>query len=140
MTWIPGGTFRTGSADFYPEERPVHRVTVDGFWMDRHPVTVKEFERFVTATGYVTVAERPLAPADYPDADPDLLVPGSLVFQPTQGPVDLSDYRNWWAYVPGAYWRRPQGPITGGPPTRRKPRHRRRRHGSPDATRGPGRR
>ncbi|MGD0937748.1 MAG: SUMF1/EgtB/PvdO family nonheme iron enzyme, partial [Streptosporangiaceae bacterium] len=115
MTWIPGGTFRMGSADFYPEERPVHRVTVDGFWMDRHPVTVKEFERFVTATGYVTVAERPLAPADYPDADPDLLVPGSLVFQPTQGPVDLSDYRNWWAYVPGAYWRRPQGPITGGP-------------------------
>ena len=114
MTWIPGGTFRMGSADFYPEERPVHRVTVDGFWMDRHPVTVKEFERFVTATGYVTVAERPLVRADYPDADPDLLVPGSLVFQPTQGPVDLSDYRNWWAYVPGACWGRPQGPGTGG--------------------------
>ncbi len=115
MAWIPGGTFRMGSADFYPEERPVHRVTVDGFWMDRHPVTAKEFDRFVAATGYVTVAERPLVPADYPDADPALLVPGSLVFQPTRGPVDLSDYRNWWAYVPGACWRRPQGPAAGGP-------------------------
>ncbi|MGO9143841.1 MAG: SUMF1/EgtB/PvdO family nonheme iron enzyme, partial [Streptosporangiaceae bacterium] len=65
MAWIPGGTFRMGSADFYPEERPVHRVTVDGFWMDRHPVTVTEFRRFVSETGYVTVAERPLAAADY---------------------------------------------------------------------------
>ena len=110
MAWIPGGTFLMGSADFYPEERPVHRVTVDGFWMDRHPVTVAEFRRFVMATGYVTVAERPLAAADYPDADPDLLVPGSLVFQRTPGPVDLRDYRNWWAYVPGACWRRPAGP------------------------------
>ncbi len=110
MKWIPGGTFGMGSADFYPEEDPVHRVTVDGFWMDRHPVTVAEFRRFVTATGYVTVAERPLQAADYPDADPDLLVPGSLVFQPTTGPVDLRDYRNWWAYVPGACWRRPEGP------------------------------
>jgi formylglycine-generating enzyme required for sulfatase activity len=71
MTWIPGGTFLMGSADFYPEERPVHQVTVDGFWMDRDPVTVTEFRRFVTATGYLTVAERPLAAADYPDADPD---------------------------------------------------------------------
>ena len=86
MTWIPGGTFGMGSADFYPEERPVHRVTVDGFWMDRHPVTVNEFRRFVTATGYVTVAERPLTAADYPDADPDLLVPGSLVFQRLRAP------------------------------------------------------
>jgi sulfatase modifying factor 1 len=102
MAWVPGGTFRMGSADFYPEERPVHRVTVDGFRMDRHPVTVAEFQRFATETGYVTVAERPLIAADYPDADPGLLVPGSLVFQPTQGPVDLRDYRNWWAYVPGA--------------------------------------
>jgi formylglycine-generating enzyme len=110
MAWIPGGTFLMGSADFYPEERPVHRVTVDGFWIDRHPVTVAEFRRFVAATGYVTVAERPLVAADYPEADPALLVPGSLVFQRTQGPVDLRDYRNWWAYVPGASWRRPQGP------------------------------
>jgi formylglycine-generating enzyme len=110
MAWIPGGTFRMGSADFYPEERPVHRVAVDGFWMDRRPVTVADFRRFVTATGYVTVAERPLAAADYPEADPELLVPGSLVFQRSSGPVDLRDYRNWWDYVPGASWRRPLGP------------------------------
>ena len=113
MTWISGGTFRMGSADFYPEERPVHHVSVDGFWMDTRPVTVTEFRRFVKATGYVTVAQRPLDPADYPDADPALLVPGSLVFQRTAGPVDLRDYRNWWAYVPGADWRHPGGPDTG---------------------------
>jgi len=110
MAWIPGGTFRMGSADFYPEARPVHRVTVDGFWMDRHPVTVTEFRRFVSETGYVTVAERPLAAADYPEADPALLIPGSLVFHRTPGPVDLRDYHNWWAYVPGACWHRPEGP------------------------------
>jgi sulfatase modifying factor 1 len=110
MAWIPGGTFLMGSAGFYPEERPVHRVTVDGFWMDTGPVTVGEFRRFVTATGYLTVAEQPLAAADYPEADPDLLVPGSLVFRRTPGPVDLRDYRNWWEYVPGACWRRPGGP------------------------------
>ena len=113
MTWIPGGTFAMGSADFYPEERPVHPVTVDGFWMDEHPVTVGEFQRFVAATGYQTVAQRPLDPADYPDADPALLVPGSLVVQPTTGPVDLRDYTNWWAYVPGADWRHPSGPGSG---------------------------
>ena len=110
MSWVPGGTFLMGSADFYPEERPVHRVSVDGFWMDTRPVTVAEFRRFAKATGYVTVAERPLDPRDYPDADPDLLVPGSLVFRRTPGPVDLRDYTNWWAYVPGASWRRPDGP------------------------------
>jgi formylglycine-generating enzyme required for sulfatase activity len=110
MVWVPGGTFFMGDDRFYPEERPVHRVTVDGFWMDEHPVTNAEFRRFVKATGYVTVAERPLDPAAYPDADPALLVPGSLVFQPASGPVDLSDYRNWWAYVPGACWTRPEGP------------------------------
>jgi sulfatase modifying factor 1 len=110
MTWISGGTFRMGSADFYPEERPVHAVAVDGFWMDEHPVTVEEFSRFAKATGYQTVAQRPLDPADYPDADPALLVPGSLVFQRSAGPVDLRDYRNWWAYVPGAQWRHPDGP------------------------------
>lgn len=110
MIWIPGGTFRMGSADFYPEERPVHRVTVDGFLIDEHPVTVEEFRRFVKSTGYVTVAERPLDPAEYPDADPALLVPGSLVFHRTPGPVDLRDYRNWWAYVPGASWQHPNGP------------------------------
>jgi formylglycine-generating enzyme required for sulfatase activity len=99
-----------GSEDFYPEERPVQRVAVDGFWMDEHPVTVAEFRRFVRATGYVTWAERPPDPADYPDADPRLLVPGSLVFHMTAGPVDLADYRNWWSWVPGAQWRHPEGP------------------------------
>ncbi len=113
MTWIPGGTFRMGSADFYPEERPVHMVSVDGFWMDEHPVTVEEYRRFVKATGYVTLAESPPLAADYPDADPGLLVPGSLVFRRTSGPVDLRDYRNWWAYVPGADWRHPAGPGSG---------------------------
>jgi formylglycine-generating enzyme required for sulfatase activity len=99
-----------GSEDFYPEERPSRRVFVDGFWMDPDPVTAAEFRRFVRETKYVTVAERPLDPADYPDADPELLVPGSAVFQPTSGPVDLDDNRRWWAYVPGASWKRPAGP------------------------------
>ena len=110
MTWIPGGTFSMGSEDFYPEEGPVRRVEVDGFWMDRHPVTVAEFRRFVRATGYVSVAERPLDAAMYPDADSQLLVPGALVFRKTPGPVNLDDYRNWWRYVPGADWRHPEGP------------------------------
>jgi formylglycine-generating enzyme len=112
MTWIDGGEFMMGSEDFYPEERPVHRVAVDGFWIDPRPVTVAEFRRFVKATGYVTVAERPLDPAQYPDADPALLVPGSLVFRPARAPVDLDDYRNWWEYVPGTTWQRPEGPAT----------------------------
>jgi formylglycine-generating enzyme len=110
MSWVPGGAFAMGAEDFYPEEGPIHRVTVDGFWMDEHPVTVVEFRRFVKATGYVTVAERPLDPAQYPDAQPDLLAPGSLVFRQPGGPVDLGDYRNWWAYVVGACWHRPDGP------------------------------
>jgi formylglycine-generating enzyme required for sulfatase activity len=110
MSWIPGGTFLMGSDEFYPEERPVHPVSVDGFWMDQHPVTVADFRRFVKATGYVTVAERPLDPADFPGADPAMLVPGALVFHRTRGPVNLSDFHNWWAYVPGASWRRPEGP------------------------------
>jgi formylglycine-generating enzyme len=110
MTWIPGGEFTMGSEGFYPEERPVHRAVVDGFWMDAQPVTAAAFRRFVRQTGYTTVAERPLDPADYPDADPALLVPGSLVFRASRGPVDLSDNRNWWEYVPGAYWKRPAGP------------------------------
>jgi formylglycine-generating enzyme len=112
MTWIPGGEFLMGSEEFYPEERPVWRVTVDGFWLDERPVTAAEFRRFVRETGYATVAERPLDPGDYPDADPELLVPGSLVFRRTSGPVPLDDFRNWWEYVPGAYWKRPGGPGT----------------------------
>ena len=99
-----------GSEDFYPEERPVRRVEVHGFWMDAHPVTVAEFRRFVKATGYTTVAELVPHAADYPDADPARLVPGSLVFQRPRGPVVLGDYRAWWAYVPGANWQRPEGP------------------------------
>ena len=86
MRWIPGGTFAMGSEDFYPEERPVHRVSVDGFWMDETPVTAAQFRRFVRETKYVTLAERPLDAAAYPDADPELLVPGSLVFRRTAGP------------------------------------------------------
>ena len=116
MTWIEGGEFAMGSADFYPEEEPVHQVAVSGFWIDRQPVTIADFRRFVKATGHVTNAERTPDAAEYPDADPDLLVPGSLVFQQTQGPVDLSDYRNWWVWMPGADWRHPEGPgssITG---------------------------
>jgi len=110
MAWIPGGRFLMGSDEFYPEERPVHPVRVDGFWMDEHPVTVAQFRRFVKATGYVTLAERPLDPADFPGSDRSVLVPGALVFHRTRGPVDLNDVRNWWAYVPGACWRQPDGP------------------------------
>ncbi|HYI75040.1 MAG TPA: formylglycine-generating enzyme family protein [Gaiellaceae bacterium] len=112
MRWIAGGAFAKGSEDFYPEERPVHRVTVGGFWIDETPVTAAQFRRFVRETTYVTLAERPLDPDHYPDADPELLVPGSLVFRRTQGPVDLDDHRNWWEYVPGASWRRPGGKGT----------------------------
>ncbi len=112
MAWVPGGTFLMGSEDFYPEERPVRSVAVDGLWMDTKPVTAAQFRRFVRETGYVTVAERPLDPQDYPDADPELLVPGSLVFRKTAGPVPLDDVRNWWEYAPGASWKRPGGPGT----------------------------
>ncbi len=110
MVWVPGGTFLMGSDGFYPEEGPVRPVSVGGFWIDEHPVTVAGFRRFVKATGYITVAERPIDPAEYPDADPDLLHPGSLVFHPAAGPVDLRDPTNWWSYVPGAQWRHPAGP------------------------------
>lgn len=111
MVWIPGGSFRMGCDDGYPEEGPAHRVHVDGFWMDRHTVTVAEFRDFVDATGYVTVAERPLCPEDYPGVDPADLVPGSAVFCPPRVPVDLTtDQGTWWHYQPGASWRHPEGP------------------------------
>src|SRR3954462_15798369 len=110
MTWIPGGSFLMGSEDFYPEERPVRSVELGGFWIDERLVTVAAFRRFVKHTGYVTVAERPLDPAAYPGADPAALVPAPLVFHRPAGPVDLRDYRQWWAYVPGATWNRPEGP------------------------------
>ena len=110
MVWIPGGTFRMGSDKDYPEERPVHRVTVDGFWMDCYPVTNARFARFVEATGYQTCAETVPDADDYPGALPEMLFAGSLVFVQPAGPVDLSNLRNWWHYVRGADWRHPDGP------------------------------
>ncbi|HEU4782563.1 MAG TPA: formylglycine-generating enzyme family protein [Ktedonobacterales bacterium] len=110
MVWIPGGAFQMGSSDFYPDEAPIHHATVDGFWMDAYSVTNERFACFVHETKYVTVAERPLNPADYPGAAPELLVPGSLVFHQPDGPVNLNDPSQWWAYVPGADWRHPYGP------------------------------
>jgi formylglycine-generating enzyme len=112
MVWVPGGEFEMGSNDFYPEERPARRAVVNGFWIDEHPVTVAEFRRFVKATGHVTWAERAPDPAQYPDALPQLLVPGSLVFTASGGPVDLSDISNWWSWTPGADWRHPEGPAS----------------------------
>jgi formylglycine-generating enzyme len=112
MLEIPPGTFRMGSNEFYLEESPVREVAVEGFAIDRTPVTVAQFSTFVEATGHVTVAERPLDPADYPDADPAALVEGSIVFHPTPGPVPLDDSSRWWAYVPGADWRHPWGPAS----------------------------
>jgi formylglycine-generating enzyme required for sulfatase activity len=113
MAWIPGGTFQMGSNAFYPEEQPVRNVSVDGFWIDEHPVTNAEFRRFVKESGYRTVAEHSPNPADYPGADSRLLVPGSLVFRKPLHRVSLNDYRAWWAYVPGACWNHPEGPGTG---------------------------
>src|SRR5579863_2185678 len=112
MMWIPGGTFLMGSDRHYPEEAPAHYVTIDGFWMDIYAVTNQQFQHFVEATGYVTVAERPLNPADYPGALPELLVPGSAVFQKPPYRVDLRNVGNWWAYIPGANWRHPEGPSS----------------------------
>jgi sulfatase modifying factor 1 len=111
MVWIPSGTFRMGSAELYVEERPVHEVAVDGFWVDRYPVTNEQFARFVAETSYLTVAERPLNSADFPGAPAENLVPGSMVFHKTKGPVDLRNYANWWTWTPGANWRRPHGPA-----------------------------
>ena len=110
MIQIPAGSFLMGSENFYPEERPVHRVEVESFRIDAHPVTNEEFDAFVHATGYVTVAERSPDPADYPDVDPALLVPGSLVFHATAGPARASRFPVWWTYAPGANWRAPEGP------------------------------
>jgi formylglycine-generating enzyme required for sulfatase activity len=110
MSWVPGGTFLMGSEAFYPEEAPAHVVAVSSFYMDTTAVTNAQYRRFVSATGYVTVAERPLDPALYPDADPELAVPGALVFHKPPRPVSLGDFHNWWRYVPGACWRAPEGP------------------------------
>jgi formylglycine-generating enzyme required for sulfatase activity len=112
MVWIPSGTFRMGSAAHYPEEAPVRQVAVDGFWIERFQVTNRQFAEFVEATGYMTVAERPLDPADFPGAPPENLVPGSLVFTMTPGPVDLRHLSQWWTWTPGASWRHPDGPLS----------------------------
>ena len=110
---LPGGSFRMGSTQFYPEEAPVHSATVAAFAVERHPVTNAQFAEFVADTGYVTVAEQAPDPTLYPGAAPQDLVPGSLVFRPTSGPVDLRDWRQWWDWVPGANWRHPFGPDSG---------------------------
>ncbi len=120
MRLVPGGEFVMGTdaESAWPDERPPHRVRVDGFWIDEHEVTVAEFRRFVEATGYVTTAERApdlkeimaQSPPGTPEPPPEVLVPGSLVFHPTEGPVPLSDYSQWWRWTPGANWRHPNGP------------------------------
>jgi sulfatase modifying factor 1 len=113
MLYVPGGTFRMGSDRHYPEEAPAHSVTVDGFWMDRTPVTNRQFRKFINATGYVTLAELTPDPNDYPDALPHMLKAGSLVFTPPKEAVDLRDFSQWWAFKFGADWRRPYGPRSG---------------------------
>jgi sulfatase modifying factor 1 len=122
MVWIPGGAFAMGTDDVrsFPNERPAHRVQVQGFWMDEHDVTNAEFAKFVTTTGYVTTAEKKPnwdelkkeLPPDTPKPDDAMLVAGSLVFTPTSRPVPLNDLSAWWRWVPGANWRHPEGPAS----------------------------
>jgi formylglycine-generating enzyme required for sulfatase activity len=112
MVWLQGGPFLMGSNDHYVEERPAHKVSVHGFFIDRHPVTNRQFARFVEETNYKTQAERAVDPALYPGAAPHLLLASSLVFVQPPGPVDRSDLRNWWHYLAGADWRHPQGPAS----------------------------
>jgi sulfatase modifying factor 1 len=113
MIRIPGGRFVMGSNSFYPEEAPAHRAEIADFELDRHPVTNAQFAAFVAATGYVTVAERSLDEAEYPNLSVAERAPGSLAFRPTSGPVDLRDWRAWWVWQPGASWRHPFGPDSG---------------------------
>ncbi len=111
MAWVPGGTFTMGDDGERPEEQPARRVSVPGFWIDRHEVTNDEFAAFVAATGYVTVAERGVDPARYPGVPAELLAPGGMVFaEPTAAVADRADVTQWWRYVPGANWRHPLGP------------------------------
>ena len=109
MVWIAGGRFSMGSDHHYEEEVPAHRVRVDGFWIDRYPVTNTQFQKFVKATGYITLAEKSADPVDYPGAEPTLLEPSSIVFTPPPQPVDMGNHYNWWSYVRGASWRHPEG-------------------------------
>ncbi len=110
LVGVAGAEFAMGSDRHYPEEGPVRRVAVDAFTIERTQVTNLAFADFVRATGYVTVAERPLDPADFPGAPAENLVPGSLVFRRTAGPVDLRHLSQWWSWTPGACWHRPEGP------------------------------
>jgi formylglycine-generating enzyme required for sulfatase activity len=110
MRFVEGGAFLMGSDRFYPEEAPVRRVQVDGFWIDETPVTNREFARFVEATGYRTLAEIAPDPKDYPGMDPAMARAGSLLFQRTAGPVDLGNYSQWWSFSFGTDWRHPHGP------------------------------
>jgi formylglycine-generating enzyme required for sulfatase activity len=120
MVWIPAGEFTMGTDDpnSMPNERPAHRVKLDGFWMDEHDVTNAEFRKFVEATGYVTTAEKPVdweemkrqLPPGTPKPPPEALQPGSLVFTSPGHPVDLRDMNNWWTWTTGASWKHPQGP------------------------------
>jgi formylglycine-generating enzyme required for sulfatase activity len=110
LRWIPAQTCTLGSNAHYAEETPARRVVLDGFGMQSHQVTNTQFAEFVTATGYLTVAERPLDPADFPGAPAQNLQPGSMVFTRTAGPVDLRHMNLWWTWTPGASWRHPEGP------------------------------
>ena len=122
MVWIPGGEFSMGCEDPslcsdgghdpMRDARPIHRVAVDGFWMDKTAVTNEQFAKFVAATGYVTIAEQTPKAADFPDAPAENLIAGSTVFTPTAGPVPLINHYLWWRYQKGADWRHPEGPAT----------------------------
>lgn len=107
---IPAQTFTMGSDSHYPEERPAHRVEIETFSIESRQVTNGQYASFVAATGYRTVAERPLDPAEFPGAPAANLQPGSMVFVGTPGPVDLRYIDQWWRWTPGASWRRPEGP------------------------------
>lgn len=117
---LPGASFRMGSTSFYPEEAPIHTATVAAFAIERSPVTNAQFAEFIGATGYLTVAERPLDPALYPGVSEADLLPGALVFRGTPGPVNLRDWRQWWDWAAGACWTRPFGP---GSDVKEKPDH-----------------
>ncbi len=111
MQLIKGGSFEMGSTTF-EDSKPLHHVTIKSFWMDEHEVTNRQFEKFVAATGYATVAERPLNPKDYPGVAADKLVPGSAVFMPPTHKVALQDAYEWWVYTAGASWKHPDGPAS----------------------------
>jgi len=111
MVWIPAGQFRMGSSyAMFADARPVHSVSLDGFWIDEYVVTNSQFAEFVRATGYTTIAERKPDPKDFPGVPADKLLPGSLVFSPPKTSVPLDDVSQWWIYVPGASWNHPEGP------------------------------